>query len=776
MKQRPSAHSILWWTLRVLNLSLLFLIAAGAGLLLGTYSAVARIIPRARDLGDIRPGSGCRVLSSEGELIATVATENREFVPLEQIPKPLRDAVVAVEDKDFYRHIGVDPRGIARAAVHDVLSFGPRQGGSTITQQLVRNVYLTPSKTLARKLTEVVLALQLERSYTKSEILELYLNQIYFGEGAYGVQIAAKTYFGKEVSRLTLSQSALLAGLPKAPEYYSPFENEQRAVDRRDLVLGKMREQGYLTPDQERTAEAAPLKLVKDRRPLGLNTYRAAPYFTSYVLHNLVAKYGPDPIYKGGLTIHTTLNLEMQKAAEDAVKWGLQQGRSRKVEQIALVALDVHTGAVKALVGGSDWKETQYNRAVQGGRQAGSAFKPFVYTAALELGYTPDSIVVDSPVSYPGAAGKRWTPKPYDGRYHGRVTFRSALALSFNPSAVKVASMIGVGSVIATAERMGIYHPMQPVLPLAIGYCDVSPIEMASAFSVFATKGMRTEPYAVRKILDPLGRTLHEHEVKSWRVLNEDVATTMTGMLADVIQRGTARGIRSQLDFPASGKTGTSNDYKDAWFIGFSPDLCAAVWVGRDDFKPMSRVAGATIPAPVWARFMRQAQPLMAAALANEKEPVIEISSEDQGSPKPPKQPDSPQPPGQAHQPQPGQEEPAGRFLTKDICPASGLLQGPNCPGPPVQVTYDLEAGDHPPDRVCDIHNRPSAAPAEPPRERLQRAPPPRRQPHSVTLPICAISGQIATPFCPVVKNQTFEADKAPTESCTRHGRRPPGL
>jgi penicillin-binding protein 1A len=772
-------RNLVWWALRLLNLSLLFMIAGGTGLLWGTYSAVSKVIPQARDLGDIRPGRGCRILSAEGELLAAISTENREFLPLERIPKRLQDAAIAVEDKDFYHHIGVDPRGIMRAVVHDILHMGARQGGSTITQQLARNVYLTRSKTIARKLAELILALQLERSYTKSEILELYLNQIYFGEGAYGVQVAAKTYFGKDASKLSLSECALVAALPKAPEFYSPFEDADRASGRRNLVLRRMRELGYVTAYEEQEAQQEPLKLVKDRKPLGLSTYQAAPYFVSYVLRSLTDRYGPDAIYKGGLTIQTTLNMEMQRAAEEAVQWGLAQGRRRNVTQLALVAVDVRTGAIKAMVGGADWKKSQYNRAVQGGRQAGSSFKPFVYTAALEQGDTPDTRVVDSPISFPGAAGKRWSPRNYDGKFKGSITYRRALALSRNVPAVKVANKIGIGSVIATAERMGIYHPMQPVLPLAIGYCDVSPLEMASAFAVFSAKGMRTEPYGIAKIMDPVGRTLEEHQVKAWRVLDERISDQMVDMLSDVIKYGTAAGIKRQLSFPAAGKTGTSNDYKDAWFIGFTGDLSAAVWAGNDSFSQATRkVAGATIPAPVWARFMAQAQPVMTAAMAKEQEPVVEISSEEQGAAKPPKQ-KSPRKAPEPARPEPSQEETTGgRFVTKDICPLSGMLRGPDCP-PAVQVTYDLESDDKPPTKVCDIHGaqparkKVEAPPTEQPRE--QPSPKPKKPRRLVTLPICALTGKIATPFCPIVKNVTFDEDKAPTETCTRHGRRAPG-
>ncbi len=562
MRRGRSLRNIIWWGLRILNLCLLLLIAGLAGLVLGTYSGIAELIPQARDLGEIRPGLESRVLSADGELLYAAATEHRQFVHLEKIPKALQDAVVATEDRNFYEHVGVDPRGIVRGVLHG-------RGTSTITQQLARNVYLTSARTLSRKFAEVMLAVQLERAYTKPEIMELYLNQIYFGEGAYGVQLAARTYFGRDVQDLDAGECALLAGLPKRPEYYSPFKDEQRAADRRNFVLSLMEEQAYLTPEEARAAREGPLQLVEERKPLGASSPRS-PYFTNYVLRDIVARYGPDPLYKGGLTIHATLNMEMQEAAEEAVAWGMEQVKKRKfnIDEIALVALDIRTGAVKAMVGGVDYSESQFNRAVQGGRQAGSAFKPFVYAAALEQGYTPDSIVDDSAISYQDELGRIWTPKNYDREHHGQVTFREALAKSYNVSAVKVADEIGIGSVIETAERLGIYRHMDPYLPLAIGSHDVSPIEIASAYSVFATRGMRSEPYAISRIEDSQGRTVEKHQVYAWRALDESVAELMVEMLTEVMRSGTGAGQSYLLrKFPVAGKTGTSSEYRDAWFV-----------------------------------------------------------------------------------------------------------------------------------------------------------------------------------------------------------------
>ncbi len=649
-----------------------------------------------------------------------------------------------------------------------------------MTQQLVRNVYLTPKRTIARKLAEMVLAVQLERAYTKPEILELYLNQIYFGEGAYGVQVAAKTYFGKDVSELGLPECALLVGLPKAPERYSPFKDEQRAVDRRNLVLALMAEQGFITAAEAEEARNSELHLVEERKPLGLSTFRS-PYFTHYILREVADRYGSEALYKGGLTIYTTLNLEMQQAAEDATAWGMKQIEQRKfnANQAALVALDTRTGAIQAMVGGVDYSQSQYNRAVQATRQAGSSFKAFVYTAAFEQGFTPDSIVDDSEVVYPAEPGETWTPRNYEGEFHGPVTFREAFAMSYNVSAVKVADAIGIGSVIATAERMGIVHQMDEYLPLAIGYSDVSPLEMASAYSVFATRGMRTEPYGIRRIEDARGNVVEEHKVVTWRVLHERVAAQMLDMLSAVITSGTGVGTRVWFRRPAAGKTGTSNEYKDAWFIGFTHDLCAGVWMGHDDFQPTGRrgegkgISGATLPAPMWAQFMQKAQPIMAAARADAKpERIVEISPSEQGAPEAPEPPKTPPEAGLALLSE-GAEAGMAEGTTRRICPMSGLLADLYCPSV-VEVTYDAASEAPPPQRRCDIHTEALDAELQALRDAEGR--PRVRRSDTVTFPICAITEKIGTPRCPVVKNQTFQVDEAPTETCDRHTRGTPSF
>jgi penicillin-binding protein 1A len=771
-------RDLLWLALRTINLSLLVLLFGTTGVLLGSYAGIAKVVPDVRALGEIQPGSGSRIISADGEVLATLAAENRQYVSLDRIPKHLQEAAVAVEDRGFYQHVGVDPRGIMRAVYRDVLAGGARQGGSTITQQLARNVYLTRKRTITRKLAEMVLAVQLERAYTKPEILEFYLNQIYFGEGAYGVQVAAKTYFRKEVSKLSLAECALLTGLIRAPEYYSPFEDEQRSQDRRDRVLSMMQDEGYLTSAEAAGAKTEPLKLSPVRKPLARGKY-TSPWFVTYVIKQFSEQYSPEALYQGQYVIHTTINMEMQRAAEEAVRKGLERRRSAKVSQMALVAVDVRTGAIKAMVGGADFAKNQYNIAAQGdGRQAGSAFKPFVYTAALLQGETPDSRVKCEHVSYPGGGGRRWTPHDYGRGYHGWLGYRRALALSCNISAVKVAEKVGIDAVIDVAEKMGIPRDkVQPYLPTAIGAASVTPLEMASAFSIFATRGMRTEPYAIEKVVDARGRVVDEHRSIAWRVLDQDTAATMVDMMTDVIQSpgGTAAGIRRLLTFPAAGKTGTSSKNRDAWFVGYSDNLCAAVWAGNLDNSPTHRQAGSTISAPVWAEFMVKAEPIMVAVRqAGETDRVEEIRppapqrvperepepAEDQAIPPEYAEPQAAPETGQA---------PEG-LVEKSICAESGLLASRNCPDR-ITVTYDLEHGDEPPDRGCDLHGR-RAEPPPPPAPVRTGSREAGQSQEPVTLSVCAITKKLATPYCPVVQNVTFDPGKAPTETCPRHGRR----
>lgn len=708
-------------------------VALLGGVIAGIYSSMADVLPAPGDVATIRPSEGVKVYSADGVLLGRVAKENREFLPISQIPTELQLASIAVEDRRFYHHHGVDPKGVVAAVRDNILGGRIVRGASTITQQLARNVYLSPKRTLGRKLQEMLLALQIERTYSKEEILELYLNQIYYGNGAYGVRVAAETYFDKPVEKLTLAQCALLAGIPQRPRDYNPFENPDAAGERRNEVLRRMQEQGYVTAEQAEKAESQDLGLGKPKRPLGISEYKA-PYFTNYVLRELAEEHGADEIYRNDLKIYTTLNWQMQQAAERALRDGVRGAKGLHVSEGALVAMDYRTGAVEAMVGGLDFDKDQYSCATQARRQAGSAFKPFVYTAAMEAGFTPDSVFVDSPVSYTGAGGKPWRPKNADRVYRGRITLRRALTLSVNVIAVKLAAEVGVDKVIDCAHRMGIRDQLDPYLSLALGVSGVTALDMATSFGVLANRGRKVEPRVVDRITDRNDNVIFAYKPRMHQVLSETTAALVDDMLRDVILRGTGR--RARIDWPAAGKTGTASDYKDAWFIGYTDRLVSAVWVGNRDNTPMRRVFGGTVPAAIWARFMTDAMALLG------------------------KQPEAPEtrPAESAPQPRPIRRADEGQAATLrlKICPQSGKLARPECPDARV-VEYPPDRRASAPQTYCDIHGpaRPSDAESRPVR--------------TITLSICAESGKLATDYCPHVVNQSFVPSAAPTSKCDIH-------
>ncbi len=548
-----------------------------------------------------------------GVLATKLYVENRTPVPLTEVPDHLQKAVIAVEDDRFYRHFGIDPIGILRATVRNILAGRVVEGGSTITQQLARNLYLTQRRTLTRKLQELFIILQLEARYSKREILEMYLNQVYFGFGAWGVEAASQLYFGKHVRDLDLAESALLAGLLRSPEVYTPLRNPQLARERRNIVLNRMVELGLLSPDTAADAKEAPVRLA-ERRP----RTRAA-YFVDYVMRQIRARH-PElerDILRGGYKIYTTMDLRMQEVAEDAVQAYLIKGQpdARGVlqPQVALVAIDPRNGYIKALVGGRNSENPSYNRAVVAHRQPGSAFKPFLYAAVLSSGYTAADQQVCEFVSFPGAAGAEpYVPKDYTegGRrppYHYRpLSIREAIEISDNVVAVKWAAAIGPRSIVNMARRLGIESPLEPSLPLALGTSEVTPLEMAVAYAPFANMGWRVKPMAIRRITDASGRILEENRPEMTKVLDEGVAYILTDIMKGVISRGTASNLAGWLDRPAAGKTGTTDRSDNAWFIGYTPDLVAAVWVGNDMPSPLPGF-GSTLAGPVWAGFMSKA-------------------------------------------------------------------------------------------------------------------------------------------------------------------------
>ncbi len=575
------------------------LVGVGCGFLTASMNTKPDLVT------DIRPPATSIIYDINGNEIANVhADENRKPVKIAQIPKNLQNAFVAVEDNRFYEHMGVDPRGILRAAWANLRGRTVSEGGSTITQQLAKNAYLTQDRTLKRKVQEVFLALQLERQYTKQEILEMYLNQIYFGQGAYGVQAAAQTYFGKNVDELDLNECAMLAGIPKSPNYYSPVNNMQAAMERKATVLDQMVKYGYINSSSATKAKKEQLAIVKPQPKS--QEHQAASYFIDYVTQQLINELGADAVYKEGLQIYTTLDMDMQKAAEQAMQQlpvYRKDGNGIQQPQGALVAIDPHTGYIKAMVGGRG--TDQFNRATMAERQPGSSFKPFVFAAALESKYTPDSTIEDSPIKING-----WSPMNFDRSWHGDVTMREVAQHSLNVPTIKLAQELHIDKVLYYAEQAGISTlvkngPQNDLnLATAIGGLTkgVTPLELVSAYGTFANKGMHVKPTAIIKVLDRNGKVIKEYKPDPKKVISESSAQQLTSMLETVVEHGT--GFAARLDRPAAGKTGTTDNYQDAWFVGYTPDLVAGVWIGNDDNNSLGGMTGGQLPARIWKSFM----------------------------------------------------------------------------------------------------------------------------------------------------------------------------
>ena len=555
---------------------------------------------------DIVPPASSQIYDIHGNEIANIhAAENRRPIGINEIPKNLQNAFIAVEDNRFYDHIGIDPRGIVRAIWANIRGRTVTEGGSTITQQLAKNAYLTQDRTLKRKVQEVFLALQLERQYTKQEILELYMNQIYFGQGAYGVQAAARTYFGKDAKDLTLNECAMLAGIPKSPNYYSPVNNMDAATERKAVVLDQMVKYGYISDSEAAAAKKEPLHIAKNTNDGG----KSASYFVDYVLQQLAEKYGDDAIYKDGLKIYTTIDMDMQAAAETAMKnlpTYFTDANGIVQPQGALVAIDPHTGYIKAMVGGRG--TDQFNRATQAVRQPGSAFKPFVFAAALENKYTPESIIEDKPLKVGS-----WEPQNYSRNFSGKVRLRDVVRWSLNVPTVRIAQDIGIDKAIFYAQEMGISTFVldgatnDRNLATALGGMTrgVTPLELTSAYGTFANRGIHVKTVAILRVVSRTGKVLEEAERKEKSVMSADNAAALTAMLEDVIRRGT--GTRANIGRPAAGKTGTTSDYHDAWFVGYTPDLVTGVWIGNDSVSDLHGMSGGMTPAVIWQAFMQKA-------------------------------------------------------------------------------------------------------------------------------------------------------------------------
>jgi penicillin-binding protein 1A len=532
------------------------------------------------------------LVGTDGSIIANRGETGGAAVDLGDLPPFLPRAFVAIEDRRFYSHWGVDPLGLARAAVANFRSGNVVQGGSTITQQLAKNLFLTPERNLERKVQEVVLALWLERKYSKDDILELYLNRVYFGAGAYGVEAAAQRYFGKSARRVNISEAAMLAGLVKAPSRLAPTRNPDAAHERAGVVLQAMADEGFIAPgDVKRAFAVAPPAAPADTGSAG--------FAADWVVDQLDDLVGP---YDRDLIVDTTIEPDIQADAEHALAESIaKRGGELGVQQGALVALDT-TGAVRALVGGRSYTESQFNRAVAARRQPGSAFKPFVYLTALERGITPDAVRTDAPVQIKG-----WSPDNFDKKYRGDVTLTQALAMSLNTVAVRLGMEVGPRAVVKTAERLGITSPLQANASIALGTSEVTPLELAAAYVPFANGGYGIVPYAVKRVRTANGKILYERRGSGLgQVINPVHVGMMNAMLEETLRVGT--GKKAELPgWQAAGKTGTSQDFRDAWFVGYTGSLVTAVWLGNDDNTPTKKASGSNLPVEIWSRFMQRA-------------------------------------------------------------------------------------------------------------------------------------------------------------------------
>jgi penicillin-binding protein 1A len=586
----------------ILSLITLILVLIIAGSIL-TIVIILQYLPKLPDpslLLKYNPPVKTTIYDARGIPLADLYAEKRIIVPIKDIPQHLKDAVVAIEDERFYSHSGIDLRGIARAVYRALRSGAITEGGSTITQQLARNVFLTLERTPSRKIMEMLLAMRIEATLSKEEILHLYLNIIYLGEGCYGVESASRTYFGKSVKDLDLAESALLAGIIRSPENYSPLKNRDLAISRQRIVLRKMLELGFISEKEYESALKEELKFST-----GKESYWKAPYFVDYVLSILKNDLGFKDIEKNGLSVYTTIDLDIQKKAEEVLKEGLEKAKGYNVSQGALVLIENSNGYIRAMVGGRDYRESQFNRVTQAYRQPGSAFKPFIYTIAIQEGWKPEDTIVDEKISFK-IGNKWWIPKNYDERFRGTITLKDALAYSINIPAVKLLYEVGIDKVLDLAIKMGIPldRSQDRNLAIALGGLTngVTPLQLAQAFSVWANGGVLIKPVAIKTVLDREGKVLYKSETKPVRVIDTETAKTITEMLENVVKYGT--GKRANCGHPCAGKTGTTSDYRDAWFVGFTRRYTACVWMGNDDNTPTRRVTGGMFPAEVWGRLM----------------------------------------------------------------------------------------------------------------------------------------------------------------------------
>lgn len=723
--RRRSPKKIILYTIISLFFFFTFLTAAGIFIM---YTKVYKDLPDVMTLKSYKPNLITEVYDNDNKLISEFYIERRVLLTLSKIPSPVKLATIAVEDDQFYKHKGFNYKRIFGALWSNIKAGGVVEGGSTITQQIAKTMFLTPEKTILRKLKEAILAKRIEENFSKDEILEIYLNQIYYGHSAYGVEAAALIYFGRHINELTLPEIAMIAGLPRAPKIYSPYFSPEKAKSRRNHVLNRMESLGFISSEEADSALSSDFKL-KDRQ----DRKNLAPYFAEYVRQYVEDKYGSTGLYKGGLKVYTTLNLEFNEAAEYAVKEGLAEidkrlgyrgplgniksihgqnidwgkvdeielknfpdGRERNnglnignktvgvvtdvtseraqvalknakgiigiqdmvwahkhapsvdalysekirnvkevlktgdiidvkiigekdkrgnfklaleqepVIQGALVSIEPSTGFIRAMVGGYDFERSKFNRAIQAKRQAGSAFKPVIYSASFEKGFTPASIFIDSPVIFEEKDEENWKPANFEEKFYGPTTLRTALTHSRNVITVKLLQSTGIRHTLEFAKRLGIKSYLAPDLSLALGTSGVTLLELTSAYGVFANKGTRAESMSIKSVIDKDGNILEENRIQTENVIGEEVSYIITNILQSVVHEGT--GWRAKvLGRPVAGKTGTTNNYMDAWFLGYTPDLVTGVWVGMDRDEPIGKnETGARAASPIWVNFMKE--------------------------------------------------------------------------------------------------------------------------------------------------------------------------
>jgi len=601
----------------------LALTGLGALFAIGLFFVAVRNLPRVPEpLSRIIETPPTEIFAATGERLMIIG--GREVIPLNRISPYFIQAVIATEDHRFWEHHGLDKLRTLKALWITFFEPGRIQGASTITQQLAKNLFFSYERTFLRKFRELLVALQIESQYGKREILEAYLNQIPFGVGAYGIEQAAHSFFGKPALELNLAESALLAGLPKSPTRYNPYRYFERAQKRQQIVLTRMSAVGYITAEEAQAAYETRLQLIPQAAGVPKSSY-----FLDMVLHDLEQRYGPEVVYHGGLKVSTTLDPQLQEYAIETLQSGLAKldrlmgisegneiDESQSLSQLqgALAAVECNSGAVKALLGGRDYSQSEFNRAIENNRLPGSGFKPFLYYAAFEkLGLHPASVFVDRPVTIPVAGARDWAPENFEREHEGPMILKQALVKSINAIAAQLVERTGPEAVIDAARRCGIKSPLSPVYSVALGTSGVSPLEMAAAFSTFATGGVQHEPFWIRRVEDPLGRVLEEHIVRGRRSLDPGIAYQVVDMMRGVLTVGTGKVVRQMgFDLPAAGKTGTSDDFRDSWFTGFTPTLSVSVWVGFDRGIRMRDANGAGITggrgaAPIWTDFMTKA-------------------------------------------------------------------------------------------------------------------------------------------------------------------------